>query len=980
MHGSPPRIALMNNIEDTSGSGNAAILASYLRLAGICTDVYDIVTPNEIRDGILTTGGFDFLWAPHWTGYDNYEADNNGNGTPDVEDIVIKIKEFIQNGNGLLAECASIEVLEHSLNGLFLTTKGFGHNDGTNDPNTIIYNDVTSPNAQAGDFPFMPEGGHLHNWRPFVAGDTYKLDPAPDVSGGNSEYRDTVKRFTIDNTGWDYYVGGYAYGDTNNGYVVYLGGHKFAKCGGVDAEPNAHTFEFEFEKDLDKADKVYTVIFDVRYSGGPTSSVTFNTNDDFSAIAKVGDPLEIDFTTASVDKKKLRDVKFTNNGANDIPINFIQLTWSGGGGDEGNQRIKKITDKKTDVVLYSGLDDTPFIVHITDNDLTIDAFVAEEEAGVGCTNNSDCEWNSIAGVRYVLNTLFNIKFQIVSHEYVRAAPVISYPHLYQGSFEYPSYEGHFRRFDVVSGSGDPDDADWNTADGHISVPGSRHIYTSKNVDGSWSKVEFKIVNMDQLRVPLDVTPGDGDDTDEEAVIERVRGKFWSSDTGWNERVNKLGGIMHSAPVIVTSNARTGSRTEIAYVGDLYGMLHAIEIENGDEKWAFIPQNLLGKLKNDRTDPNATQNFAAVDASPTAADIYYDHDNNSSTEKEWRTILACPEGKEGNYIFVLDVTDPDNWFVLWETTDSEAPGGGMGHSSRVAINKVKWPVSGGGGITGYETKWVVFVATGYLDIAEAHGGINVFAYDLKTGVKLWHFSSVYADSVNDIPGPVTLFDYDDDGFVDYAYVGDMNGRMWEIDAITGSNPNGTQSVDGVVKEIPLWNAGVGNPISVSPAIIRYNPVVVIFGTGGTDWAANDKNYYVYAINASDKQGAPTYAGGAGTLLWELQLDVGEKVWSSPTIAAGQIFVATSTGSMESSDPRNDIAGTGNLYSISLEPGGGGNAAVTWKIDDIGKVRGSLYVSRHHIFLSTIDNEIIQVGDEDFSEGNINNVILKSWRKF
>lgn len=113
---------------------------------------------------------------------------------------------------------------------------------------------------------------------------------------------------------------------------------------------------------------------------------------------------------------------------------------------------------------------------------------------------------------------------------------------------------------------------------------------------------------------------------------------------------------------------------------------------------------------------------------------------------------------------------------------------------------------------------------------------------------------------------------------------------------------------------------------------------------------------------------------------MQLDVGEKVWSSPTIAAGQIFVATSTGSMESSDPRDDIAGTGNLYSISLDPGEGGGAAVTWKIDDIGKVRGSLYVSRHHIFLSTIDNEIIQVGDEDFSEGNINNVVLKSWRKF
>jgi hypothetical protein len=67
----------------------------------------------------------------------------------------------------------------------------------------------------------------------------------------------------------------------------------------------------------------------------------------------------------------------------------------------------------------------------------------------GCADNSDCSWDNIAGVRYVLNTLFNIKFHTSPSEYVRAAPVIKHPYLYQGSFDYPSYRGHFRRYDVT---------------------------------------------------------------------------------------------------------------------------------------------------------------------------------------------------------------------------------------------------------------------------------------------------------------------------------------------------------------------------------------------------------------------------------------------------------------------------------------------------------------------------------------------------
>jgi len=120
----------MNNTEKKDGSGNAYILEAYLRLAGICTDVYDIVTPLEIKAGILTTVDYDFLWAPHWTGYKSYHDD--------VEAIVAKIREFLESGKSLFGECAAISVFEHSPNGRFLTDESLGHNGGNKAAQSLI--------------------------------------------------------------------------------------------------------------------------------------------------------------------------------------------------------------------------------------------------------------------------------------------------------------------------------------------------------------------------------------------------------------------------------------------------------------------------------------------------------------------------------------------------------------------------------------------------------------------------------------------------------------------------------------------------------------------------------------------------------------------------------------------------------------------------------------------------------------------------
>jgi hypothetical protein len=129
-----------------------------------------------------------------------------------------------------------------------------------------------------------------------------------------------------------------------------------------------------------------------------------------------------------------------------------------------------------------------------------------------------------------------------------------------------------------------------------------------------------------------------------------------------------------------------------------------------------------------------------------------------------------------------------------------------------------------------------------------------------------------------------------------------------------------------------------------------------------------------LDQNDKDDNAKAFGAAIDAIWSLATADGEKVWSSPTIAAGQIWIVTSFGTMESADPKSDTAGSSNLRVLDL-----GTGQNIW--DDplqIGKVRGSIYVSRKHVYMTAFDGEIIQIGHAtDFSAGTANRVVLKSW---
>ena len=202
-------------------------------------------------------------------------------------------------------------------------------------------------------------------------------------------------------------------------------------------------------------------------------------------------------------------------------------------------------------------------------------------------------------------------------------------------------------------------------------------------------------------------------------------------------------------------------------------------------------------------------------------------------RRWRTVLIGAAGEGGSEVFALDVTNPLKPALLWDISGAREKGGvfdptdpatwaaklvnpktGLAVKSTDAQPIVKTALydyrhlglTYGSAVgmlrRGNAYRYVVYIATSAADYTAAtplgFRGLEVFAIDVITGEKLWHWQNRYqvardaagleviADTV--IPGRPALVDMDQNGTVDRVYVGDMEGKLWELDAETGKNVN------------------------------------------------------------------------------------------------------------------------------------------------------------------------------------------------
>jgi len=90
------------------------------------------------------------------------------------------------------------------------------------------------------------------------------------------------------------------------------------------------------------------------------------------------------------------------------------------------------------------------------------------------------------------------------------------------------------------------------------------------------------------------------------------------------------------------------RRAMIFVGANDGMIHAIDARTGYEVWAFIPYNLLPKLRTFRDGQAVDQFDYFVDSSPKIAEV--------KLSGVWKTLLLIGEGPGGTFYQTFDVTE------------------------------------------------------------------------------------------------------------------------------------------------------------------------------------------------------------------------------------------------------------------------------------------------------------------------------------
>ena len=558
-----------------------------------------------------------------------------------------------------------------------------------------------------------------------------------------------------------------------------------------------------------------------------------------------------------------------------------------------------------------------------------------------------------------------------------------------------------------------------------SVPaaGSRNIYTV--LPGSATLVPFVAANAEMLKNHLRVA-------DPVALIEYVRNL-------------PMGAIVGSTPAFLDPPSLdpppdpeypgfredNEKRRALIFVGANDGMLHALDARTGVEVWAFIPFNLLPKMKALQAGQSLDEFKYFVDSSPKISDVKIGDD--------WRTYIFFGQGPGGTFYNTLDVTLDDlGDFVAEDSTNQAAL---LAYFANEAAITWKWsfprntsfnvslstygelaPTASAaeqamgetwsdpaiGQVQNEEGPYVMVVGSGYLKhsiqntyrTGVARSGTTFYVFNVATGAVLGTPRDVGADAnaetvndcrtINDCRKMKNALQMDpvatgplDQRFITKVYIGDLDGRVWKFAlSLSGASVN-------VSAPVKLYDAGPDYPLFSSMATVN---------VGGA-------NQYIFVGTGSDLLPSPDAANKSQTSKLLVLLDNGasatktaeillepingvageEKVTSFPAVAGDIVFFTTTTYNITTpctpysanlyaftfiGGPAYDTNNDGKLTASGGggKKGGGGADADSQKVFSTAGVRATApFIVDQHLVFSTGGN-IQMFGDpNDFNNG-------------
>ena len=441
--------------------------------------------------------------------------------------------------------------------------------------------------------------------------------------------------------------------------------------------------------------------------------------------------------------------------------------------------------------------------------------------------------------------------------------------VYQTDYELANYSGNLYAYPVFAdGRVDKSAERWGGAGGNITAQNydtGRIIFTMKS-DGTRIPFRWASLAAAQQTAIGSATTGPN-------ILDYVRGDRSNenpSGAKFRARISALGDIIHSRPYYVG-----GTTLSTVYVGANDGMLHAIDAQTGNERYAYVPSMLIPSLPSlAPVSPTAYTQTWFVDASPNSAV--------ASISGVSKRILVGGLGAGGKGLYALDIS-ADTTTV--PATETSAAGKILWEITNTTINNV---TSASYAKLGYtygipviasvnsSATTAVIVGNGYMNVSS--GTAVLYVIDAGTGalVRAIDTASGSVASPNGLSSP-TAIDTNGDGKVDYVYAGDIDGNLWKFDLTSTSAASWTAT--------KLHATSPAQAITGAPAVSSHpsGGYMIAFGTGRTFTAGDLTDtsvFYAYGI----RDAAP---GGATTLLTQTLTA------ATYTYGAGSVRVRTAT---------------------------------------------------------------------------------------
>lgn len=391
--------------------------------------------------------------------------------------------------------------------------------------------------------------------------------------------------------------------------------------------------------------------------------------------------------------------------------------------------------------------------------------------------------------------------------------------------------------------------------------------------------------------------------------------------------------MSYSAYLAIKSASTGMNNSLV-VSSNDGMTSVINPTDGTRRYAYMPSTALGNLQlvADPAYINGTSHKFLDDGQITVAD--------AQVSGSWKTLALAGVGGAGKALFGLQLYDAsvgNQVKALWEIRAPDTA------NSSNALNDLGYTYAKPEVARLANGTFAAFVGNGY---GSSTGRASLYVINAGTGAVIGEIVTPIVNSGETDNGLSSVrLRLNAQGIVQYAYGGDLKGRMWKFDFV--SNTAGTVAFGGT----PLFTAsgGATQPITAQPTIGNYTSgrKIILFGTGKLLEAAdktstsrqafygivdsdsatanytesqlqaqsiiNISGQYVYtsqnSVNYTTQKGfylPLTYNGSA----------TGERVIYRAIIISGRVYFTTAI--LDTSDPCSS-SGTSKLFELDAATG-------------------------------------------------------------